>query len=124
LINKSIDDFLLTNDKLNQVENELTDIWQLKDRKKEVFKKCNQHLTSSLEYTNNQQEKKSKKSKKKNKDALSHLISHEWLIFSLVLDRFFFYIFITLTILSYLTTLYIFPTLIQMDKNESMIKVY
>jgi hypothetical protein len=126
MVNRSIGDFSLVNENLSQSENEteLVDIWRLQNTKKEVLKKSNENPTRFMKHKSTQQDRKSTKSIKKKKDSLSHLISHEWLLFSLVLDRFFFYIFITLTVLSYLTTLYIFPTLIQMDKTESMIKIY
>jgi len=123
--NKSVEDILSTSDNLSQVESEMANIWQLKDSKKtRLLKNSNCHSTYSLKYPSTRQESKTKTSINKNKESLSYLISHEWLLFSLVLDRFFFYIFIVLTILSYLTTLYILPTLIQSDKNESKVKVF
>jgi hypothetical protein len=80
--------------------------------------------------TNNDKNNQSKKVKKKviknyrvRKENLSLYYAYEWILAGLVLDRLFFWIYLTATIISYITTLYIFPALVQQDKIDSMIFV-
>jgi hypothetical protein len=90
-------------------------------------------ITKSIKKSNNIEAKNgnlNKKVKKKvtkryrvRKENLSLYYAYEWILAGLVLDRLFFWIYLTATILSYVATLYIFPALVQQDKNDSMIFV-
>lgn len=96
--------------------NELSDTISITVKKSKNNEKKNQILTKKVK-------KKVTKKYRVRKENLSLYYAYEWILAGLVLDRLFFWIYLMATILSYLATLYVFPALVQQDKNDSMIFV-
>jgi hypothetical protein len=57
------------------------------------------------------------------KENVSLYFAYEYVLFALILDRLFFWIYTIATLFSYITTLYIFPFMVQADKKAILTNV-
>lgn len=118
---------------LNATSNEESNIIYLKSSKKQpnVEASWHQRVNTSLSSNdviikdpNKYPDEKPKKRKKKrvryrfDRENIALYFAYEYVLFALVLDRLFFWLYFMATIISYVTTLYIFPFLMQTNNTD------